>query len=91
MTKKAFQQLLENASEMTKTRLEKNPNYGVFIHASTQIDFIRNLVNRPNHTITEKERASIDLGLMAAKELEDSDPDYARVLEEVDYYFSKLE
>ena len=48
-------------------------------------------MNRPNHTITEKERASIDLGLMAAKELEDSDPDYARVLEEVDYYFSKLE
>ncbi len=90
MTKTEFQKLVDRAKQMTKLRLAKTPSYGVFIHADEQIAFIQMVLNRSEQLPTAAELATIDVGLMAAKELEDTDAEYARVLEEVDYYFSTL-
>lgn len=89
MTRTEFQELLDKAKEMTTIRLANFPAYGVFIHASEQLELIETILKR-SKVPTDSERDAIDIGLMAVKELESTDPDYARILEEVEDYFSTL-
>lgn len=71
--------LTEIASTMTQSRVLKYPKYGVYIHAQEQIGYIRSILDS-NRIPTNEEKARIDIGLMAVRELEDEEPEYATAL-----------
>jgi DUF1009 family protein len=88
----AQESLIDNvyeAIEMTQIRLLKIPAYGVYLHALEQLQMIQTKVMagvRPD----EHDKAQIDIGLMAVKELEAVEPDYADKLCMVDYLYKRL-
>lgn len=70
----------------TEFRLQKNPHYGVYIHARDQLTLI--LEKLKMDFLPESEREFVDIGIMAVKEnLEESDADYADALMLADYDF----
>jgi len=72
-------QISDTANSMTESRLMNYPKYGIYLHAHEQIDFIRSILNS-NRLPTDDEKSKIDIGLMAVRELEDEDPEYAKAL-----------
>jgi hypothetical protein len=77
------------AIEMTQIRLQKIPAYGVYVHALEQLQMMRTKVEagvKPD----EYDKAQIDIGLMAVKELEAIEPDYADKLCLADYLYKRL-
>lgn len=80
---------LKIADDMTNERLQRFPNYGVYIHARDQVEFIRGILANgkiPN----QKEKDFVDIALMSVKELDVSDPDFSDVLCELSYQFKRL-
>jgi hypothetical protein len=67
------------ALSMTESGLQKFPNYGVYLHAKEQIIFIQSIL-RSGRPPTQKEKDQIDIGLMAVRELEVEEPEYAEAL-----------
>jgi Tsi6 len=67
------------AREMTAERLRASPRSPLFAHADEQLRIIQGFVVR-NEMPTLEDVESIDIGLMAVKELEADDPDYAKAL-----------
>ncbi len=67
----------------------KNPNHGVYLHAIAQIAFIEQfLVNEV--LPTPQQRDTVNLCLMAVKELDDTEQDFADILCKLDYHFKNL-
>lgn len=67
-------------------RMWKNPAYGIYIHAREQLE--RMLVELGNPCLPPAwEREWVDIGLMAARELESADPDFANALMDADHDF----
>jgi len=67
-------------------RMPRNPGYGVYIHASDQLGrMVAELGQR--YLPPAAERGWVDIGLMAVKELEAADPDFANALMDADYDF----
>lgn len=89
MTRTQYLSALTKARDLTMKNLAQSPRYGVFIHAAEQLELIQALLaaNRP---ITAADAAKVNIGLMAAKELEQSDPEYADLLEQLDYFLTKV-
>lgn len=86
---KELKSTLTQAQAMTEDRLRKFPAYGVFLHASEQLALIQQVLNEARAP-TQAERDALDIGLMAAKELEAQDPEYADVLMLLDYEFKRM-
>jgi hypothetical protein len=89
MSSTPFKTLLDKALAETTQKLIKFPNYGVYIHALEQLNFIQSIINQ-SMSPTQKEKDKINIGLMAVKELEATDIEYCDLLCEVDYYFKRL-
>jgi hypothetical protein len=74
------------AFELLGERMAGNPGYGVYIHAHEQLErMLTELGYR--YLPPAQQRLWVDLGLMAVKELEASDPDFANALMDADYDF----
>lgn len=67
-------------------RMPRNPGYGVYVHASEQLNQMLTELSHPYLPPAAK-RAWVDIGLMAVKELEVADPDFANALMDADYDF----
>jgi hypothetical protein len=77
------------ALAMTIERLSRSPTYGVYIHAREQLESIRSTLVADGG-LTVAKIPLVDIGIMAVKELEASDPEYADKLCLVDYLYKKL-
>lgn len=67
-------------------RMVKNAAYGVYIHANEQLERILAELSHP-YLLPASTREWVDIGLMAVKELESTDPDFANALMDADYDF----
>jgi hypothetical protein len=74
------------ALALLKERMPKNPEYGVYIHAREQLERMLAELGYPYLPHASK-REWVDIGLMAVKELESADPDFANALMDADYDF----
>jgi hypothetical protein len=84
-----LRQVVDKAKEMTKERFTQYPKYGPYQHAAEQIEFIEKFLS--NNVLPSSEEVNlIDIGLMAAKELETEDPEYALSLMKVNNRFEDL-
>jgi hypothetical protein len=69
---------------MTDERILQSPDFQIYRSIRAQLQFIQgHLVDRT--PIAEEDRQRLILGVLAAREFETSDPDYADVLFEVSY------
>jgi hypothetical protein len=75
----SLEEAVRLAREMTSERLQTSPRSPLFVHADEQLRFIEGFVTR-NEMPTLEDTELIDVGLMAVKELEPDDPDYAKAL-----------
>lgn len=74
------------ALALLSERMPRNPCYGVYIHADEQLS--RMVIELDQRYLPPAaERGWVDIGLMAAKELEAVDPDFANALMDADYDF----
>jgi len=80
----------ELALKETESRLLAAPTYGVYIHAKQQLELMLSALKK-QPLPSQSARYFVDIGLMAAKELEASDPNYADVLMLADYEFKLAE
>ncbi len=64
------------------------PGYGVYIHANQQLTRMLAELGHP-YLPTTPEREWVDTGLMAVKELDDVDPEFANALMKADYEFKR--
>jgi Tsi6 len=92
MTPQSIQNVLQaiaRAGAMTESRLAGFPGYGVYIHAKEQIDQMRSILGS-GRLPTAEEKGQIDIGLMAVRELEVEEPEYAEALIYLAARFSEL-
>jgi len=69
---------------MTDERILRSPDFDVYRSIRAQLAFIQgHLIERT--PIEEHDRERLILGVLAAREFETSDPDYADVMFEVSY------
>lgn len=80
---------LDKAAAMTISRLQNFPQFGPYLHAASQIALIRGIL-QVKGVPTAQQKAKIDIVIMAIKELDSSDPDYAEALCELSFYFKRL-
>jgi len=74
------------ALDATDVRLKNAPTYGVYVHAKEQLNAMLKLLSDPA-PITPAQKRFVDIGLMAAKELEATEPEYADALMLAAYEF----
>lgn len=75
-----------NALNMLAIRLARSPGYGVYLHADEQL---RRMITELGcrYLPPAEDRAWVDIGLMAARELESSDTEFADALMQADFDF----
>lgn len=79
---------VKKALAMLGDRMPRNPGYGVYIHANEQLDRMLAELGHPYLAPIPK-RDWVDVGLMAVKELDDVDPEFANALMKADYEFKR--
>jgi hypothetical protein len=81
--------LVSIAQKETEDRLRQYSNYGPYIHAKSQLAFIKDKIEKPE-LVDEEDKKLINIGIMAVKELDVSDPEYARLLMKISTRFKEL-
>lgn len=85
----ALAEVLDEAVRMTIQRTASFPQDPVYGHAREQLAFIESFVQ--SRTVPSPEdKACVDIGIMAVKELEPDEPDYARSLMRTSTRFKRL-
>ena len=84
-----LEKLVSEAQKATEDRLKQHPEYGPYIHAKSQLSFIKNKISK-SEVVNEKDKNSINIGIMAVKELDASEPEYARLLMKISTKFKEL-
>jgi hypothetical protein len=79
---------IKKALAMLGERMPRNPGYGVYIHANEQLNRMLAELGHPYLPPIPK-RDWVDVGLMAVKELDDVDPEFANALMKADYEFKR--
>lgn len=85
----ALSKLLEVAMRMTIQRTTSFPQNPIYSHAYEQLVLIEAFV-RSRTMPTPAEKDCIDIGIMAVKELEADEPEYARSLMRTSTRFKRL-
>jgi Tsi6 len=89
-SKSEFAAAVEEALLKAKAHVVRNPNDPFQKSILAQLEFMA-------RSLAEKQRPSsedfnrINLGVIAVRTLEDTDPDYAALLSELEYAFRRLE
>jgi hypothetical protein len=84
-----LKRLVSEAQKETEDRLKQYSEYGLYIHAKSQLSFIKNKIGK-SETVNEEDKKSINIGIMAVKELDASEPEYARLLMKISIKFKEL-
>ena len=74
---------------MTDERVAKAPTYGVYLHAKDQMIFMKEIL-QSGRLPNSEEKGRIDIGIMAVKELDADEPEYAKALIFLDCRFEEL-
>lgn len=81
--------LLTKALSMVDEKLNKTPEPQTLRTIKSQLLYIKdNILN--NGKLDSQTKINIKIGLLAAREFEADDPEFADILQKVDYYFKKL-
>ena len=81
--------LLEHSLAMVNARLVQVPDYAMFKSIKAQLETM--LEDVQNDVIPSAQRKShINIGLLAARELETTDPEFATTLMKTDYLYKRL-
>ena len=81
--------LVDEGLRLIAERLAKSPDFGLFQSVQKQLEFIKEtLTSGKRPSAADKDRLTI--GVLAAREFEDNDPDLADVLFRVSYAFTRL-
>lgn len=81
--------LISKAQKDSEDRLKQHSKYGPYIHAKSQLAFIKEKIEKPA-VVSEEDKKMINIGIMAVKELDASDPEYARLLMKISTRFKEL-
>lgn len=78
------------ATKMTLLRLSEDPSYDLYIEVNKQLSSMgSNILNHVEPT--EEEKSSRSIGLIAARELEQTDEEYADALSKLSYLYKHPE
>ncbi len=83
-------QLTNEAIRMTNERLAVAADFQVLKSVKAQLDYILDSF-RNNRTPTDTEKNRVTLGILAVREFEGSDSEYADILEKVSYLYKHPE
>lgn len=75
---------------LTKERLAIAPDFHTLKSVKTQLDYIFDAFQK-NNPPTDAEKDRITLGILAVREFEDTDPEYAEILTKVSYLYKHPE
>ncbi len=81
MTFYMFLQLIEEGLTATTERRRLSPDFGVYLHAESELLKIREIARN----LGKIPALRTDIGIMAAKELDVDDPDFADILHKIAY------
>ena len=84
-----LKKLVSIAQKETENRLKQYSKYGPYIHAKSQLAFIKNKLKKSD-VVDEEDKKLINIGIMAVKELDSSEPEYARLLMKISTKFKEL-
>lgn len=83
---RAWWEWLERARQKTQEALALDPGWSLTNTIKAQLDFMESCVAN-GRSPTKEEALRVTLGVIAMRNLEDSCPDYALLLQEVGYAF----
>ena len=83
-------QLVEEAIRLTEERLAVSSDYPVLKSVKAQPDFVLSAF-RDDRRPTATEKDTITLRVLAVREFEATDPEYADILERVSYLYKRPE
>ena len=86
---KELKKLVDAAMKDTDDRLRSYPDYGPYLNAKEQLQFITLKIDNVK-LINQGDKDSINIGIMAVKSLEDTEPEYARLLMKISTRFKRL-
>lgn len=89
-TKAQFADVLRQALGQAREFVQAAPDDPFQKSILAQLEFMAKSQTE-GHVPTFEEREKINIGVIAMRTLEDSDPDYAKLLSELDYAFSRWE
>lgn len=84
-----LKKLVSLAQKDTEDRLRQYSEYGPYIHAKSQLAFIKDKIEKPD-VVNDEDKKLINIGIMAVKELDASEPEYARLLMKISSKFKEL-
>lgn len=79
---------VEAALRIARVRLAESPRHGVYLHAMEQLEIMEEILQQKRDP--REFASSVDVGLMAAKELDPSDMELADALMLADFQFKRL-
>jgi hypothetical protein len=89
-TRAVFPVYLRDAIAQTQDLKRQVPGFDVLTIIERQLDFMRTATSG-GRVPPESERMKTDIGPIAVRNLEESYPDYARLLQELDYAFRRFD
>lgn len=81
--------LVEAGLAMVRQRRRASPSFVIYLSIERQLEFLAGLI-AAGEPLTEDKRASLTLGVYAAREFEASDPEFADVLFKVSYLANRM-
>ena len=81
--------LVDRGLEMVRDRLQASPDFSIYLSIRRQLAYLQEII-AASQVLTEEKRASLTLGVYAAREFETSDPDFADVLFKVNYLANRM-
>jgi hypothetical protein len=81
-------ELVETASRLAKERVAACPTSEVYESIALQVEYVRALLLDPNASRDRLE--DITMGILAVRELEPSDPEFARHIREVSWLAERM-
>ena len=85
-----FRAILRKAIEVTDEMVRQHPSFQLALMIQPQLTFIAQFLNG-DRVPTPQERARVNIGVIAVRNFEDTDPEYADWLEALNYAFDHWE
>jgi hypothetical protein len=81
--------LVDRGLDLVRDRLQASPDFSIYLSIQRQLAYLKEII-AASQVLTEEKRASLTLGVYAAREFETSDPDFADVLFKVSYLANRM-
>jgi Tsi6 len=82
--------LVDEGLRMVRHRRQASPGFSVYLSIERQLEYLAGVIGS-GQPLPEDKRASLTLGVYAAREFEASDPEFADVLFKVNYLANRME